>query len=473
MKILSLASKGLEFRQIEVEVTLVNGLPNFQIMGLPDTAIKESAVRIKTAIKTQGFEWPRTQQVLVNLRPNYLRKTSQGLELAIAVAILLKTGQIQLPEEKEMIFYGSLGLDGDVFAPEDLEWFQPLSQTVIVTGDCASDLSFDVFRAQTLQDLNSLQLIKGQDWTNFLKAPILPEIYFPPVSAKLLAVLAAGEHPALLAGPAGSGKTTFVESLFYLLPAPEKLKFLRSKNMAKVKGFDLKWRPFVAPHHSTPPLAMIGGGSPIFPGEISRAHGGLLVMDEFLEFSSKVQEALREPIERGEIRVSRKGQVEILPAEFQLVASTNLCPCGDLVPNRSNNCSYSLMKCRSTTERLSGPMLDRFEVLAFSHQWQGEKSESLQSIKLRVDSAVEFRKQRGQSLPNSKLAIGDLKAQLDSFTEEKLLPDMGSQRRLRSLLRVARTLADLDGEKKLHHRYISPAFELCFRPFESLKRLFS
>ena len=225
-------------------------------------------------------------------------------------------------------------------------------------------------------------------------------------------------------------------------------------------GLRNSWRPFVAPHHSIPVMSMLGGGSPPIPGEISRAHGGVLVLDELLEFHSYVRESLREPIESKSITISRRGVSCQFPANFLLMATTNLCPCGDYVPQRPTRCRFPLARCRSYLDKMSGPLLDRFSIISFSHQWRGEFEVSLSKIGENIRRAREFGKRsRGQTLNNSELDLRTLEGFIDDFTLKNLLPSFeDSHRRKLAMLQVARSLADMEEQEEVSMKIIKESF---------------
>ena len=257
-----------------------------------------------------------------------------------------------------------------------------------------------------LKELFSAKEYPAKNWKEQLQAPEIPDISFSKPASDILKICSAGEHPLLLCGSAGSGKSTLAEHIYYLLSEPRQRAFEQSE---QILNLSQKWRAFITPHHTTSPLSMIGGGSPLFLGEISKAHGGLLLLDEYLEFHPKVQEALREPLEKGEIRLVRRGQCMVFPSQFLLVATSNLCPCGDYEPNKAIQCAYSLRRCQSHLDRLSGPMMDRFDLLVFSKDWKGDKTAALKSLKPEVEKAQEFRlKNRKQEYPNSHLELKEL-----------------------------------------------------------------
>ena len=473
MKIFSFAQDGNKTIPVEVQLSLIPGLPQVQFTGLPDMAIKESIMRIKSAIRTQGFEWPKTRQMIINLRPAHLKKSSQGLELAITCALLWKTEQIQPPAEMSSPFYvyGELSLDGTVSAPQDWETLPSRKEGVLIGKIEGENYLCPLFQISTLRDLENPAFVSVKSLSELLQKPSLPDVYFSEKAAHILAVASTGFHSLLLAGEAGSGKSILSEHLPYLLSSPSLSEFQVARRIWSRMGQNLTWRPFVSPHHSTTPLAMIGGGYPLFYGEITRAHSGVLFMDEYLEFHPRVQEALREPIEKGEICISRKGQSERFPARFLLVAATNLCPCGDLVPGKTSPCSYSLRRCFSHLERLNGPMLDRFDILAFSTQWKkGKLSVALKEIYKRVVRADEFRQKRGQQEVNARLSLQELESSLDDFLKKtQLSSGVSSKRRKKAILKVARTLADLNQDERIAAQHLEQAKELSFIPFMQIK----
>ena len=474
MKIFSFAQDGNKIRPVEVELSLIPGLPQVQFTGLPDTAIKESVMRIKSAVRAQGFEWPKTRQMIINLRPAHLKKSSQGLELAVACALLWKTKQVEPPAEMSSPFYvyGELSLDGTVNMPTDWESLPPKKEGILTGKTEKTNYLCPLFQISSLKELNQPVLTPAQPLEKLLKKPAIPDIYFSKRAADILAVTSAGGHPLLLAGEAGSGKSTLAEHLPYLLPPPSLSDFQEARRIWANMGQELTWRPFVHPHHSATPLSMIGGGYPLFFGEITKAHGGVLFMDEYLEFHPKVQEALREPIEKGEICIARRGQSEKFPACFLLVAATNLCPCGDFVPGKISHCAYSLRKCFSHLERLNGPMLDRFDILAFSTDWKtGSLSVPLKDIYKRVLKAQDFCEKRKQTKPNGRLSLQELEDSLTRFLKKEVQPmaAIPSKRRKKALLKTARTLADLEEKKDIELSHIEKAKELSLIPFMQIK----
>lgn len=448
----------------EVEVKLLPGVPQLHVVGLPDAGIRESGVRLKSALRSCGLRWPEGQQIVVNLRPSHVRKSGSGADLAIALAFLAASGQ--LPEAlKDVVLssyvYAELSLDGRVTAPFDLaQAIRFAGEGTILSGGGESRvrngrwLEWDSLSATEVK-------IKNEQfaWSQFWCPPRLPEIEVHPEAARALWIAAHMGLSALIAGPQGSGKTTWARALHALTPTPDPEQMEEGVALFGESILESRWRPLEQPHHSITPPAMIGGGSPLRPGVISRAHGGVLVMDEFLEFHPQVLESLREPIEAGTIEIARKGCREKLPARFQLIGTTNLCPCGQLYPGRLEGCSRSLTRCRVVCRRLSGPMLDRFDLLVFSHKWleKGPKVR-LSEVKQTVDRLRRFAEVRGE-------VEMKLPAEYD---------DLGlSHRRRRSMLRVARAFADFDESHEIRSDHFHKAANLSTLAMTSLAQLFA
>ena len=469
MRFFSFVKDGFSFIPVEIQVSLLPGLPEVTFTGLVDMAIKESSTRLKSAFRKMGFQWPLKQQLIINLSPAYIRKSSPGMDLALASAILWKTGQMDFSGYKSssLYFYGEVDLNGKVITPQDWKSLPIQDKTLIVGSLKETNYKQDIFSVDNLKELFSGQKVLVENWKKQLRPPPLPDIFFSKEAAELLKITAVGEHPLLLCGSAGSGKTTLAENLYYLLSAPVKESF---EELARIFNTPQTWRPFINPHHTTSPLSMIGGGVPLFPGEISKAHGGLLLLDEYLEFHPKVQEALREPLEKGEIRLVRQGKCMLFPARFLLIATSNLCPCGDYEPNKPVQCSYSLRRCQAYLDRLSGPMLDRFDLLAFSKDWKKGQKVSLKSLYPEVQKACAFYyEKRKQKKPNSLLELKELESMADEDITP-LLPQSSSHRRKRALLRVARTISDLKQEQKISPSSIEKALLFTIKNFFFLKK---
>lgn len=465
---------GFELVPIEVELSLSPGLPQITFLGLPDAVIRESVGRIKSALRHQGFELPGARQVLVQLRPMHLRKSSRGLDLAVASALLWEMGQLPKPVgETPPRVYGELTLKGEILRPDDLEDLPTeFGSAGVLTGP-GGPLGFPVLAVQQLRDLQSPIWVEPRGDEDSLVRPSLPDLRLNAASAEAAAVIAAGEHSALLAGPPGTGKSTVADLIHGLLPPPAAGAFALAKRIHRARGEPLRWRPLVKPHHSVTSLAMTGGSVPPQPGEITRAHSGLMILDEFLEFDPAVQESLREPLETGGIRLARAGQVRQYPARFLLVATTNLCPCGRYLPGRDELCRCTRARKANYLARLRGPFVDRFHALLFTPRWGDSFDVDVSEIRQRVDAAVEYRvRTRGQLHPNTTLGEDEVRKGLTAFQQKHLLPMGGlSRRRSLALLRVARTFADLDASDEIRNEHLEKATEITFRSFRELERV--
>ncbi len=476
MKIHSLAYHQNQLIPVEVELALVSGLPQMHFLGLPDQHLKESIPRIKAAIEHQGFSWPKAQQILVNIRPSYIKKTSRGLELAVAAALLWETGQLPTTDlDIKSFFYGELNLNGDVLAPDDLWRYQELKRIEPVYTGQSSHVNLPFLTAQ----VSSLKNLSEPVWQKakykkikWERPPYGLNLEFSQSHAELLKIVAYGGHSLMLAGPAGSGKTTLALSVASFLPEPNSQESLELERSQLIKNQDLKWRPIIKPHHSITTLAMVGGGSPLFFGEITRAHKGILILDELLEFNRTVQEALREPMQEGLIRITRAGKSQTYPAQAQVIATTNLCPCGDYVPKKPVRCYYSLKRCRSYLEKLSGPIVDRFQMLAFTKN-ENSKNKILGSeILSQIERAQEFRQKNWPALGAcSRQDLKSIKSRVDSFTIDHLLPESGSLRRTEAILRVAASVADLAQSVRIDVTHLEKAKDYTYTPFMQLKYL--
>jgi magnesium chelatase family protein len=473
--ITSLVRDGFQLKPIEIEISVTPGLPKFQIVGLPDGAIKESVSRIRSAIKAQGFHIPLAQQILINLKPAYTPKSSAGLDLAVAIAYLLKTQQLEVPEDlksKKLLIYGELGLEGQAFAPQDLDSFVDAEDWSFVTGPQLNDISFSHWRIGELKDFSTPRAVIASQKSSSVRPAPEYEAHISVEMAGFALLAATGEHSCFVAGPAGSGKTTFARLLWTILPTIHDREYLELRALNRRFSRPEDERPIVAPHHTTSSQGLLGGGMDLYPGEICKAHRGLLLLDEFLEFAGPVKEALREPIETGVMQIRKGARTRTYPAEFMLVATSNLCPCGSYTPDRPVNCRFGLHKCRSTLQRLSGPLLDRFELCGFSHKWLGPRTTPLADLVEKIDAAVELRKSRNQRRPNHFLTLNELEDQARRDGLIEFLPaDLSSRRRTRSLLAVARTVADLAGRQHVEPRDLQTSMEYSWLPFVQIERM--
>jgi magnesium chelatase family protein len=335
-----------------VEIELLPGIPQIHFLGLPDKVIKESFFRIKAALKSAGFKFPISQQVIVNIRPSSLKKSSLGLELAVALGILHLTGQKELSASlQEHIIYGELDLDGGVREPEDLISFKPYDFLLILTGKNEKPSASysrinhlnDDFQISQTQN-STIQLVRPEQGLNKL---------FSPEEAELIFLMATSKLHTLLAGQAGAGKSFLAKNYisFYQAQTPPSAK---------------TWYPMINPHHSLTVGAFLGGGSQLLEGEIEKVENGVLILDELLEFHSQILESLREPMTGESLRIARSSRVKEIKPEFQVIATSNFCICGKWFPKvEYKDCRYPATKCKSYLNRLSGPLADRFGLMYF------------------------------------------------------------------------------------------------------------
>ncbi len=475
MKIFSLTLHNFELEAFEVEVSLMPGLPQISILGQADALVRESIPKIRSALKSQGYKIPKAQHILVNLKPQSLKKGNEGLELAIATAILYETKQIELKSEKPWLIIGHLGLKGEVIRAYDrLDDFKFLKDYEILTGPQAK-AKFAHFEIQNLKDLNELTRIKAQEQSFHKIKPRLPDIKFSKSASRLIQILASGEHSALLAGSVGSGKSTIATTTAKLIEP------LRDENAEEVEriqrhfnsGDQVLARPEVNVHHSISTMAFLGGGAQLHPGEITRAHKGVLIMDEFMQFHSEIQNALREPLEHAKLSVARNGQYTEFPADIFLIATTNLCNCGDFAMNSPKACRCSQYKMKNYLSKLNGSCIDRFQILAFSPFWDRQEKEiTTKEIAEKITDSIQFRiRNRNQNIPNSKIKIDELSQTMDhQFIDEYFRIDLLSERRQLSLKRVARSIADLEASERVRIQHVNEARELTMVPFQWLEQ---
>lgn len=437
---------------LEIEIQLVPGLPTIQFLGLPSAGLKESALRIRTAIRASGFQMPKGRQILVDIRPRDEKKHGRGVDLAVAAGYLMLTGQVRSDALSDVWFYGDVGLSGDVMAPGDWERARVLLGGAIVTGTGPTENAFRGGRAgegiavvshlRALTHPRSLSAASDRgeagadDFNECLK--------LENEQAELAMIAAAGGHSLLLAGAQGTGKSTLARLIHQLRPEPSQEE---SCDIETWSGENA--RPLVEPHHTASELAMVGGRQPPRPGAITRAHLGTLLMDEVLLFRPEVQEALREPLETGVVHLARGPEARKFPADFQLIGTTNLCDCGMYAPGDGENCHCPSRQRAKFETRLRGPFVDRFQMLAYTNGWKpSQGTVSISALREKIQRAFEFQRQDGRFSGNRRWRPGFSisKREKEIFAN---LPRDGSERRRLSIQRLARTLADLDARPEI------------------------
>jgi magnesium chelatase family protein len=481
----SRALRGIEAPPVQVETHLSNGLPAFHIVGLPETAVRESKDRVRSAILNSHFTFP-DRRITVNLAPADLPKEGGRFDLPIALGILTASSQLpgdRLPDHE---FMGELALDGSLRAVPGVIPAASAStrdgRRLVVSQDCAA-LGAHAPGSEIIGARDLLTLCAHLNGS----APILPaeaespccEQAYPDLAdvvgqegaRRALEVAAAGCHNLLFFGPPGTGKTLLASRLPGVLPPPspeEILTGLALRNYLDPAVTAAAYRrPFRSPHHSATSGALVGGGSRPRPGEISLAHGGVLFLDELPEFNRHSLEAMREPLETGEITVSRTRHKVTYPARFQLVAAMNPCPCG-FDGDLERHCRCTPEQIQRYRSRISGPLLDRIDLQVQVNRLppgvllNPVPGESSRVVRARVEACRAHQMQR-QGCANGLLPPEELAGMCRLGRTEKACLEQAahrlhlSGRGLHRTLRVARTLADLAGEEKVQKAHISEA----------------
>lgn len=478
--IYSRAKLGINAPLVTVEVHISNGLPGLSIVGLPETAVKESKDRVRSAIINSHLEFP-AQRITVNLAPADLPKEGGRYDLAIALGILAASGQVPIEHLEHYEFLGELALSGEL---------RPISAALpaaLACGDAKRDLIISTTSGHEAA-LSSITRVFGAD--NLLQvcahlhereslkqASAIPDQFQTAGDAldildvkgqshakRALEIAASGGHNLLFYGPPGTGKTMLASRLPGLLPHLSEREMLDVAAIysvaAQSKDYQWRQRPFRAPHHTASAIALVGGGTNPKPGEISLAHAGVLFLDELPEFSRTVLEVLREPLESGEVRISRARNQACFPARFQLIAAMNPCPCG-YHGSDANRCRCTPDQVKRYRNKISGPLLDRIDMhVPVRTLRQGElQSKSLGDstsvIRARVEQA-RARQIKRQGKANNQLSAPELELHCELTNSDKNLLEQAinklglSTRAYHRVLKLARTLADMNEREQLN-----------------------
>jgi magnesium chelatase family protein len=481
---------GIAARPVRVEVDVHRGLPAFSVVGLPDTAVREARERVRAALANCGFDFP-LRRIVANLAPASLRKAGPGLDLPIAVALLVASGQLEWERLPGVAMAGELALDGSVrpipgvLAIVEAARQQGADAVLVPVENGAEAALVPGIEVLPLESLDQLLRLANGSWlpdrpeplplplTARSGAPDLADLRGQPHLRYALEVAAAGGHSLLMIGPPGAGKSLAASRLPSILPplAPDEgLEVARIASACGRLGLDFGGgRPFRSPHHTVSPAGVVGGGNPPGPGEATLAHRGVLFLDELCEFRRDTLEALRGPLESGWVTISRAGSNRRLPCRFMLVAASNPCPCGR--GEADPECSCPPLAVRQYQGRLSGALADRLDILVAIRQPSaaeigGPPGEASVAVCERVTAARERGEARlGPGRCNAEMTPAEARECALEEDAAALLAETYSRQRLSArahdrVLRVAQTIADLAGSNAVGREQIAQALQL-------------
>ena len=493
----SFALNGVKGYKIDIEIDINAGLPSYDMVGLPDTAIKESRERIRSAIKNSGYNYP-VKRITINLAPADLKKEGPVFDLALAVGILAASEQLPTLAYKDYIILGELSLDGGVrhingILPTLIAGLESGYTKYIIPTANANEASYlskaQCYAVSNLREVvqllsgdNNLQPIESREYVvcdNTNKFHIdFADVKGQIMAKRALEISVSGGHNILMIGPPGAGKTMLAKCVPTIMP---NMTFEEAIEVTKIHSISgtldeklgiVKTRPFRSPHHTATVPSLTGGGANCKPGEISLAHNGVLFLDEMPEYSRKTLETLRQPLEDGNVVISRSKMTLEYPCHFMLVASMNPCPCGNY--GSSNPCKCTPNEIHKYVNKLSGPLLDRIDLqvevdsVSYDDLRSKVKAESSCEIKKRVEVAREIQRERFKGtkiFTNSEMTNAMLEQYCAIPKEAERLMEMAfeklrlSGRANARILKVARTIADIEECKDIQTRHIAEAIQ--------------
>lgn len=485
------AIDGVVARRVTVEVDIRSGLPSFSVVGLPDAAVRESRERVRAALLNEGFEFPQ-RRITANLAPADLQKAGPSFDLAIAGALLAASGQVNTDAFDEFALVGELSLDGGVrgvrgaLAIAEAAAEDRMRALVLPVDDAVEAALVQRLELAAVKRLSDLAAIASGDWNAFafesksasvpVDGPDLKDLRGHAFSQRALEIAAAGGHNVLFKGPPGCGKTMLARRLPSILPALNEREALEVTRLQSIAGHRtpaglITRRPFRSPHHTISSAGLVGGGSVPTPGEVTLATHGVLFLDELAEFSTRTLESLRQPLEDGTVTITRAQRTHSFPARFMLVAATNPCPCGA----GDHRCRCSEAEVQRYNRRLSGPLLDRFDLYCPVDRPTPAEVEAgpvtdSPAVRERVETARRVQADRFTDVGvhcNSQLDGAQTRRLLQPPSAVRALLNDAYRRGTLTLrgydraLRVARTIADLDCADEVEERHMTEA--LAFR----------
>ncbi len=494
-KVQSYALSGLEGVPVTVETDISRGLPSYEMVGLPDATVKESKERVKSAVRNSMLEFP-AHRITVNFAPASVKKEGSAFDLPVAISLLLAHGTLEADVEG-IVFLGELALNGDLRAvtgvlPSIISAKDKGFKKFILPKANEKEASFvhgvDVYAAATLNEvvnhLSGLAPLPVVEKTAFAVGENtqnvgrdLAFVKGQPIAKRALEVAVAGGHNILFVGPPGSGKTMLARAVPSVLPDmsfDEALEITKIHSVAGTLGEEgiVCARPFRSPHHTATTVSLCGGGNKtVHPGEISLAHGGVLFLDELPEYKRSSLESLRQPLEDGVITISRSGGTVTYPASFMLCASMNPCPCGNY-GSKKRRCVCTPNDIRKYRAKISGPLLDRIDIqvevdgVEYEHLVSETLEESSAAVKKRADGARKIQRERyqgGSVQTNSEMGEREMRAYCKLTKEgEQVLREAFEKMRLSArarnrILKVARTIADLDYSENITPEHLYEA----------------